>query len=145
MQYKVPQNVQREDIILWFITFRQFIILLVGFGLSYFLFVQVKKNYEISDIEAILIWIPGMIAVAIAFVKINGITLFQFVLLAIENAFFRAPRRYWIHGLGEPFVSLTTSYSPKKKTNTKEKHPEKDLSEKKIRNLAAMVDHGKKQ
>lgn len=144
MQYKVPQDVQREDIILWFITFRQFIILLLGFGLSYFLFVQVKKSYDISDVEAILIWIPAMIAVAIAFVKIHGIDLFQFILLAIENAFFRPPRRYWIHGYGEPFVSMTTNFSMQKQKKKEEPRPEKDLSEKKIRNLAAMVDRGKK-
>ena len=144
MQYRVPQNVQREDIILWFITFRQFIILLLGFGLSYFLFVQVKKNYEVSDVETILIWIPGMLAVAIAFVKINGITLFHFILLAIENAFFRPPRRYWIHGVGEPFVSLSTDYSLKSKKKKVVETPVKDLSEQRIKKLAGMVDQGKK-
>ena len=144
MQFKVPQDVQREDIILWFITFKQFIILLAGFGLSYFLLVQVKKNYNISDVEAILIWIPAMISVAVAFVKINGIPLFQFILLAIENAFFRPPRRYWIHGMGEPFVSFTTNFSMKKQQKKEDLPPEKDLSEKKIRSLATMLDHGKK-
>ena len=91
MQFKVPQDVQREDIILWLITFKQFVILLLGGGISYVMFVNMNKHYRLNTFEDILVWIPAMVAIAFSFIKIKGIPLFQFILLMIENIFFRPP------------------------------------------------------
>ena len=111
MRYKVPQNVQREDQILWFITLRQLIILLVGFGISYVIFKNMEKKYDLDTIAHILIWTPAAISAIFAFVKIKGIPLVQFIFLLIEHFFFRLPKRYWVQQGGEPFVSLTTRIS----------------------------------
>jgi hypothetical protein len=139
MQYKVPQDVQREDQILWFITLRQLIILMVGFGMSYMLFVNFKQNYDLNELENILVWIPAVITLAFAFLKIHGITLFKFILLLLEQVFFRAPRRHWMAQSGEPFVSITTPFSSDK-AKKKIAVNGKEFSTEKVKNLAALLD-----
>lgn len=142
MQYKVPQDVQREDQILWFITLRQLIMLMVGCGISYLLFVNMKKKYDLNELEIALIWLPAAISAALAFLKIKGIKLPQFLLLILEQVFFRRPRRYWIAGAGEPFVSMTTAVKPlsRKDTSTDE---EKSFDTKKVEELAKFLDQEK--
>ena len=138
MRFKVPQDVQREDQILWFITLRQLILILVGFGLSYFIMVTIQKSYEINTFELIVIWIPAAIAVAFAFLKIHGIKLFKFILLQIEQFLFRSPRRRWISHSGDAFISMTTEFSMK--TKAKKETPEaKNISAEKIKNLAKIL------
>jgi len=139
MRFKVPQDVQREDQILWFITLRQLVLLLIGFGISYTMFVNMKEKYDLTDLELIMIWMPAALCTAFAFVKIKGIGLFQFCLLLIEQLFFRRGRRYWIQNGGDAFFSMTTSVSPlKKKKEVAEE--EKDVSQEKIKNLAKFLD-----
>lgn len=139
MRYKVPQDVQREDQILWFITLRQLIMLLIGFGISYMIFSNMKDKYELDTVAHILIWFPAAIAAAFAFLKIKGIPLAQFILLIVEHLFFRFPKRYWIQQGGEPFVSLTTRISSltKKKEEVGET---KVFSKQKARELAKFLD-----
>ena len=140
MQYKVPQNVEREDQILWFITLRQLIILLIGGGISYLLFIHfVRGNNSASTLVAILCWVPALLSVAFAFLKIKGIGLFQLFLLVMEHGFFRYPRRYWIAGAGDPFLSVTTKISSLKKE--KQIISEKKLDKKKLKNAADFLDN----
>lgn len=142
MRYKVPQNVQREDQILWFITLRQLIILLVGFGISYTIFVKMKAKYDLTGFELFFIWLPAGIAAAFAFLKVKGIELLQFITLLIENTLFRRPRRWWIQHSGDPFVSCTTRV----KSNTK-KDPQststKIFDHNKAKKLADFLDDQK--
>ncbi len=139
MRYKVPQNVQREDQILWILTIRQLVILIAGFGLSYALFSNLNKSYNLSDLEQILVWIPGAISAAFAFVKIKGIELTKFILLLVEKLFRPAHRRWVNHG-GDPFVSMTTPFSMKKEKPKKEIVNDKEVSAEKIKNLANILD-----
>lgn len=142
MHYKVPQNVEREDQILWFITLRQLIMLLVGGGISYLLFINFAKGKnadEISGLITILIWTPAVFAALLAFLKIKGMSISQVFLLIMEHGFFRYPRRYWIAGAGEPFVSMTTKISPLTK---KIENPEsKDYDPEKAHKLADFLDN----
>ncbi|MCK5460768.1 PrgI family protein [Candidatus Gracilibacteria bacterium] len=138
MKYKVPQNVQREDQILWFITLKQLIMLLIGGGISYMMFVNLNKKYDLHSLEQILVWFPAGIAVAFAFVKIKSIPLLQFILLLIEQGFFRVPRRYWQEN-SDVFVSMTTGVKLKEK-GKKEIADKKEVSQEKIKNLAALLD-----
>lgn len=139
MRYKVPQNVEREDQILWFITLRQLIILLIGGGISYILFINlVKDNDEVSQIMTVLVWIPAFFAAVFAFVKIKGMELFQVFLLIMEHGFFRYPKRYWIAGTGEPFISMTTRVTPIQKT-IHEPEP-KNFDPQKAKKLADFLD-----
>ena len=139
MRYKVPQDVQRADQILWFLTLRHLIILIVGGGFSYVLFTSLNKQYNLNELEQILIWIPALLAVAFAFVKIKGIELTKFILLLLERLFRPAHRRWVNHG-GDPFVSMTTTFTMKKEKKKKEIKIKKDVSAEKIRNLANILD-----
>ena len=141
MQYKVPQNVQREDRILWFITLRQFVIVLVGGGISYFLYTNASKTYVLTNTDILMIWLPAILALCFAFITVKGMTLFQFVLVLIEQLYFRQPRRYWMQSVVEPFVSLTQPYNQKNKKPEKVIPPERPkVTHEKIKNLAGMVD-----
>lgn len=141
MRFKVPQDVQREDQILWFLTLRQVIILILGFGISYTLSNSLSKEYDLNQLEIILCWIPAAIAVTISFLKIHGISLFKFVLLQIEQFVFRQPRRRWVKHAGEPFVSMTTPFSMKSVTKQQkiDTHQE-EFSEEKVHSLAKLLD-----
>ena len=141
MRFKVPQDVQREDQILWFLTLRQVIILVIGFGISYTLFNSLSAQYDLNQIEVILCWVPAAFAAAISFLKIHGLSLFKFVLLQLEQVVFRQPRRRWIKHAGEPFVSMTVPFSMK----TIKKQPEAEahlveFSSEKVRSLAKLLD-----
>lgn len=141
MRFKVPQNVQREDQILWFLTLRQVIILILGFGLSYTLFNGLSKQYDLNQLEIILCWVPAGIAAAISFLKIHGISLFKFVLLQLEQLLFRQPRRRWVKHAGEPFVSLTTPFTMKMEKKEKPMQTRSgDVSSEKIRSIAHVLD-----
>ncbi len=139
MRYKVPQNVQREDQILWFLTIRQLVMIIVGGGFSYALFTNLNKQYELNELEQILIWIPAAITVALAFVKIKGIELTKFILLLLERLF-RPARRRWINHGGDPFVSMTTPFSMKKEKKKPETKVKEDVSDEKIHKLANILD-----
>lgn len=139
MRYKVPQNVEREDQILWFITLRQLIILLLGGGLSYILFINlVRDNDEVSTFMSVVVWIPALLAVIFAFVKIKGLEMFELFLLIMEHGFFRYPRRYWIASAGEPFLSITMRVEPLEKK--KDDILNKEYDQEKAQKLAEFLD-----
>ncbi|MCF7846536.1 MAG: PrgI family protein [Candidatus Gracilibacteria bacterium] len=141
MRYKVPQNVQRADQILWFLTLRQVIILVIGGAISYLLYSGLSKQYELNTLEYILISVPAALAAAFAFLTVKGVSLPKFILLLIEQTFFRPPRRRWVMGGGEPFVSTTTPFSFREKTEPKpEASAEKDVSPEKLKNFAHVLD-----
>jgi len=121
------------------LTLRQLIMLILGGGISYALFTNLNKQYDLNQLEQILIWIPAAIAVALAFVKIKGIELTKFILLLLERLFRPAHRRWVNHG-GDPFVSMTTAFTMKKEKKKAEIRQKEDISDEKIRNLANILD-----
>lgn len=141
MRFKVPQNVQREDQILWFLTLRQVILLVVGFGISYTLFNTLSKQYDLNQLEIILCWVPAGISAIICFLKIHGISLFKFVLLELEQLIFRQPKRRWVKHAGEPFVSMTTPFTMKteKKVAPMQTRQE-EFSSEKVHSIAHLLD-----
>lgn len=141
MRFKVPQDVQREDQIVWFLTIRHLVILIIGFGISYTLFTHLNKIYVMDEISNVLTWIPLMIAAAFAFVKVKSVSLFKFILLVIEQNFFRPPRRRWSQRGGTPFMSMTTEEKTKKK-KPKKTVQKKKISADKIGDIAKMMDQG---
>lgn len=139
LRYKVPQNVQREDTILFFITMKQLIVLMVTGGISYLLFVQLSKIFVLSQFEIMFIALPFIAGCAFCFIKIKGIGLFQFLLLMIEQMLLPG-RRYWQPDSG-PVVSSTSTFATKK-DKTDDLVPQKNISEDKIKNLADLIDNG---
>lgn len=83
---KIPQNVYVEDRIIGPVTLKQLAITGVGCGISYGIWSVLTNSGFTSIVTTIVAWIPAVIAAAFAFVKINDISLFKMVLLAIEKS-----------------------------------------------------------
>jgi hypothetical protein len=104
MQFKVPQNVQREDRIVGPLTLRQLIICGIGGSIVYAIYVSLAKSY------IWVTWLPpvaivSLITVAFAFVRPLDLTFSRWILLWIEFAVI--PRqRFWIQASAEtqPYV-----------------------------------------
>jgi len=139
MQYKVPQNVQREDQILWFMTLKQLGLVMIGAGISYWIYVTLSKQYRLGSFETFIVWIPAMIAAAFAFIRIKHVSLMQFFLLLFEQLFVRSRRRSWVQGAGNPFISMTTKVV-RQKEKKKKSVEEKEYSVSKVKHLASVLD-----
>ncbi len=115
---KIPQNVYVEDRIIGPITLRQLIILGIGCGVSYAMYSLAVKTGPISIPLTIALWVPGALSFAVAFVKINDLSLFHILLLYIEH-FSKPSTRVWVAHPGLSINILTKS--PKAETEDAEK------------------------
>lgn len=89
-QYLVPQFIEVESKIIGPISGRQFVIMLIAFGLSYVTFMIFQSPY---------IFIPGIIffigiGIALAFFKINGQSM-HYVLLNLTQTLKRPRLKIW--------------------------------------------------
>jgi len=121
LQYKVPQDVGIEDKIVGPLTLRHLIILGVGGGIAYFLYITLIKNYYME------IWLPpvaliSIITLAIAFLRIQHISFSKWVLLMIESAML-PHKRIWDKRESTQFL-FSHSISKKKTTEGKKKQVE---------------------
>lgn len=139
LRYKVPQDVQREDTILFFITMKQLVVLMVTGGISYLLFLQLSEIFILGQLEMVLICLPVILGAAFCFIKIKGINLTQFVLLTIEQGLLPG-RRYWQAG-SQTVVSSTVNFTTKTK-DTEVEVVAKNVSSDKFKNLADLIDNG---
>lgn len=120
MQFKVPQDVQREDTIIGPLTLRQMGILGVGGFMAYAIYVSLAGAYFME------VWLPpvaiiSVITLAIAFLKIHSLPFWEFLMHFIE--YHILPRqRFWIQGTGHPFISPFETH--------KEKQKEKEITHK---------------
>ncbi len=104
MQFKVPQDVLRADKIVGFLTLRQLIIVALGGGVSYSLYIVLSKQYVLE------IWLPPVIFVtlftlAFAFVKFHDIVFEKLILVFIEYKF-RPRARTWQKMRGDTVLSV---------------------------------------
>lgn len=92
---KIPQNVYIEDRIVGPLTLKQIIIVALGGGFSYVLWSTITKTIgSVNIVLTVLAWIPAVIAVIFAFVKINDLSMFRLCLLAVER-FNKPSLRTW--------------------------------------------------
>lgn len=83
---KIPQNVHIEDRIIGPLTLRQVIICILGFGCSYAMWASISKAYGLIALPIqIVVWIPGVLSLIFAFIRINDITMFRLCLLLLER------------------------------------------------------------
>ncbi|MBT7703472.1 PrgI family protein [Candidatus Peregrinibacteria bacterium] len=112
------------------LTLKQLIIVGVGGGLDYFIYISLAKVY-ILTVWILPVAIVGLITLGVAFLKIKGIPFTQFVLLAIEHQL-KPRKRIWTAGAGEVFVSVTHPRARTKEeleqAKQQEKAEPKDLS-----------------
>lgn len=107
MQFRIPQDVQREDKIVGPLTLRQLITVGVGGGIAYALYVTLAQKYFVE------IWLPPVILVslltaAFAFLKIHDMTFGKFILYLAEYTM-KPRKRVWKQMSGDVFVSAMTS------------------------------------
>ncbi len=126
LQYKIPQNVQIEDRITSFLTVRQLIICAIGGGIIYMIYIWLSKYYY-AEVWLPPVFILSAITLAVAFVKINGLTFTKWTLLFLEHMI-NPKKRVWDNTkTNELFFSFVTS---KRTTKKKEAKKEQELEEK---------------
>ena len=141
MRFKVPQDVQRADRIVGPLTWKQLIILGVGGGICYAIYVTLAKKYFIE------IWLPPIIViggatVAMTFLKIYGLSFERFLMSFIEYHFL-PKKRVWQKGQAETFVSYLSRKKEDKKLKTAQTNKKDTKKKKSIKELSQILDsHG---
>jgi hypothetical protein len=139
MRFKVPQDVQRADQIIGPLTWKQLIILGAGGGICYAIYVTLAKTYFIE------IWLPpiviiGGLTLAIAFLKIHGLTFERWILSFIEYHML-PKKRIWKKGQAEPFVSYLQRKSEEdKKVKAAQSNKKEEKEKKSIKELSEVLD-----
>lgn len=103
MQFKVPQNVQREDTIIGPITWKQLAILGIGGTITYAVYISIAKTYHV-EVWLAPVAILSAITVAFAFLKIHSLPFHLFLMHFIEYHML-PKKRIWIKGCGDVFIS----------------------------------------
>jgi hypothetical protein len=136
MQVKIPQDVQRADKIVGPLTLKQLIIVGIGGGIAYAIYVTLAPDYFIE------IWLPPVILVslvtaAFAFLKIHSMTFMRYLGYMAEFLF-KPRRRVWKQMSGDVFVSATR---PLKKQATVDKDVENrgHAKREKMKNLGELT------
>jgi hypothetical protein len=117
MQFKVPQNVQREDKIVGPLTLRQLIICGIGGGIAYAIYVSLGKEY------LWITWLPpvaivSLITVLFAFLKPLDMDFSRFMIVYIQ--FMLLPqKRFWVQSSGEIILSMYVSTQSQTKIEKK--------------------------
>ena len=138
MQFKVPQDVQREDQIIGPLTLKQMVILGVGGGLAYLVYIQLSRSYHI-EVWLLPVFIISALTIALAFLKIHGLPFYQFILHFIEYKFL-VKKRIWIQKTANPYISPKMA-TKKVKTEKKENKPAR--KEKSINDLVEILNQQK--
>ncbi len=133
MRAKVPQNVEREDQILPFLTIRQLVIMAIWWWVSYIIFSILSKMFYIALWGPVVLF-PLIIAGLIAYITINGITFSKWILLIIEHTL-TSKKRIWDNSYSIEnemkaivFPSINSSTKKSEKEN-KNKKKNKNLSD----------------
>lgn len=141
MRFKVPQDVQRADNIIGPLTWKQLIILAAGGGICYAIYITLAKKYFIE------IWLPpvivvGGITVAMAFLKIYGLTFERFITSFIEYHLL-PKKRIWKKGQAETFVSYLNKKKEDKKLKEAQSVKKETKKKKSLKELSEILDsHG---
>lgn len=142
MQFKVPQNVQREDHIVGPLTLRQLIICGAGGGIAYAVYIGLAKEY------LWITWLPPvaiivLITLLFAFIRPLDLSFAKFLFVYFE--FLLLPqKRYWGQATGE--VLATYALHPKTKSKAQKdaetKAQQVEDKARKIRELSKILNSG---
>jgi hypothetical protein len=137
MQFKIPQNVQREDKIVGPLTLKQLLYLGVGGGITYTLYVILAKEF----FWTFWIWFvapPAILTLSITFLKINGIPFFKWVFLMME--YIKNPKkRIFVMGGADTYSASIFAKKEVKAQNGKEESQEKfERDREKLKNIASI-------
>jgi len=117
MQFKVPQNVQREDKIVGPLTLRQLIMCGVGGGIAYAIYVALGKEY------LWITWLPpvaiiSLITVLFAFVRPLDMDFSRFLAVYLEYVLL-PQKRFWVQSSAEVVLSMYSSATSQTKIEKK--------------------------
>lgn len=143
MQFKVPQNVQREDRIVGPLTLKQLIICGIGGSIAYGLYVGLAEIYIpfTALIPAVII---GAITLAFAFLRPLDLSFTRWIIRWIEFSLI-PKKRPWIKSSAEIMVPAVS----KKSLSKAKKKKEEDIDifeekQRKMKELAKLLDSGKR-
>jgi len=127
---KIPQNVYIEDRIVGPLTLRQTLIMAVGGGFSYTLYTSLSKAMggKLDPVTTVLVWIPCLISVAFALIKVNDLSLSRLLLLLIERSN-NPNKRVWIPRTGLTIHIRTLTLEMEKAEKEKEEQRKKAAAE----------------
>ena len=117
MQYKIPQNVQIEDKIVGPLTLKQLIIVGLGGGITYAIYTVLASKYY-WEVWLIPTAIPGLLTLAITFLKIGGIPFGKWCFLMVEYIL-KPKKRVFVMGSADHY-QITLFADKTKKAQTKE-------------------------
>lgn len=142
MQFKVPQNVQREDKIVGPLTLKQMIVLAIGGSIAYGLYVSLARYY------IWITWLPpvaivSIITIAFAFVRPLGLSFTKWVLLWIQYSLL--PReRTWVKGSAE-VIAGPISKAESKRREKKPQQSDEEAAWEKQQKLQKFLEAEKKK
>lgn len=135
MQFKVPQDVQREDTIVGPLTLRQLVICFIGGGLTYGIYVYLARDYT-WPVWILPVLIGATITILFAFIKIHDLTFMRYTLaMGVYNLLPR--KRIWVKGSAETMMPFEP---PKKKEVLAETQTSKNEQVKKMDALVKILD-----
>ena len=99
MQYKIPQEIGNEDRLIGPLSLRQLIIVGIGGGLAYMIYISLSKTTDA------IVYIPPMVVIilltlAIAFFKKDNLTFTRMSLLFLEMTI-NPTKRVWVNFAGD--------------------------------------------
>lgn len=132
---KIPQNVQIEDRIIGPVTLRQLIITIIGCGISYAIWSSLQKAFgDIGITVTIVAWIPAVIFIAFAFIKVYDLSLFRIVFLMLERSV-KPQIRTWAPRPGISTINPHALAKPEKKKPVAAQEQPQSIEE-----LSSMLD-----
>lgn len=132
---KIPQNVQIEDRIIGPVTLRQLIITIIGCGISYAIWSSLQKAFGAVGITVTVVaWIPAVIFIAFAFIKVYDLSLFRIVFLMLERSV-KPQIRIWAPRPGISIINPHALAKPEKKKPTAVQEQPQSIEE-----LSSMLD-----
>ncbi len=134
MRYKIPQFVDMEDKIFGPVTMRQLAILGVGGAVAYVGYMRFGTAWPLVSVPA------GIVAVVFAFVRVQDMTFFRYLLAALQYLL-RPERRVWTQHADYIRPPLDLFQKKEKKTSENTVDQDRQLL-KKVNNFAAVLDGG---
>ena len=140
MQFKVPQDVQREDTIVGPLTFMQLIICAVGGGLTYGIYTGFKKAEYSWPVWILPVLFTAAATIAIAFVKVHDMTFIRY-LGSLLVYHFLPKKRVWVKGSGDIMVNMEEMKTNSTSSEEEKKREKQQTTMKKLDSLVKILDN----
>lgn len=140
MAIKIPQNIDKEDKLVGPLTLKQFLYILGGAGASFVVYQYSKLGYLFFSEFIIIGTLIMAVAVAFAFVKINGSTFADFI-VHVFTFLFASKKSLWQKN--NQLQISTINLKPKAHSNDKSQ-TENVTAKSHLEQLAQILDTGGK-